>query len=161
MLDPSQPLAVEVHAGFDFWLSGLDERSPEVVSSMERANEAIVPTARLTSVEAAYWCHIRDRNHLRWVLPHDEDALLNGLARLHAAGAATVGPGSRYVGAFRALGLVVPVWDLEPGTPADALEEPALAFSSRLGEAMAEDGPLDDAARRARAGLRGRQLTIR
>ena len=54
---------------------------------MERANEAAVPTVRLTSVEAAYWCQIRDRIHLRWVVPHDEDALLDALARLHAVGA--------------------------------------------------------------------------
>ena len=65
---------------------------------MERANEAVVPTVRLTSVEAAYWCQIRDRFHLRWVVPHDEDTLLDALARLHAAGADTVGEGSRYVG---------------------------------------------------------------
>ena len=84
LLDPAAPLDVQVHAGFDFWLDGVEDRSPEVVASMERANEAAVPTVRLTSVEAAYWCQIRDRYHLRWVVPHDEDALLDALARLHA-----------------------------------------------------------------------------
>ena len=108
LLDPAAPLDVQVHAGFDFWLDGVEDRSPEVVASMERANEAVVPTVRLTSVEAAYWCQIRDRYHLRWVVPHDEDALLDALARLHALGADTLGEGSRYVGSFRAHGLVVP-----------------------------------------------------
>ena len=113
---------------------------------MERANEAVVPTVRLTSVEAAYWCEIRGRYHLRWVIPHDEDTLLDALARLHAAGADTVGEGSRYVGSFRAHGLVVPVWDLAEGTSAEALEEPVDAFAGRLAEALADTSPLDDAA---------------
>lgn len=161
LLSPEAPLTVQVHPGFDFWLDGVEERSPDVVASMERANEAVVPTVRLTSAEAAYWCEIRGRNHLRWVLPHDEDTLLDALARLHAAGADTVGDGSRYVGSFRAHGLVVPVWDLAPGTSAEALEEPLAAFASRLGEAIADGSPLDETARRARDGLRSRQLTLR
>jgi hypothetical protein len=161
LVDPAAPLHVTVHDGFDFWLEGVDDRSPDVVASMERANEAVVPTVRLTSVEAAYWCEIRGRRHLRWVVPHDEDALLDALARLHAAGADTVGEGSRYVGSFRAHGLVVPVWDLDPATSAEAVEEPLDGLATRLGEALADSSPLDDAQRRARAGLRGRQLTLR
>ena len=160
-LDLGQPLKVTVHDGFDFWLDGAEERTPEVVASMERANEAVVPTVRLTSVEAAYWCEIRGRYHLRWVLPHEEEALLDALARLHAAGSDTPGEGSRYVGAFRAHGLVVPVWDLAPGTSAQSLEEPVDALAGRLEEALADATPLDDAARRARARLASRQLTLR
>jgi hypothetical protein len=161
LLDPAAPLEVTVQAGFDFWLEGVEDRSPDVVASMERANEAVVPTVRMTSVEAAYWCQIRDRNHLRWVVPHDEDALLDALARLHATGDDTLGDGSRYVGSFRAHGLAVPVWDLAPGTSAEALEEPLDAFAGRLGDALADGSPLSDDARRARDGLRSRQLTLR
>jgi hypothetical protein len=161
LLDPTAALEVEVHKGFDFWLEGVEDQSAEVVASMERANEAVVPTTRLTSVEAAYWCEIRDRNHLRWVMPHDEEALLDALARLHGLGADVVGKDSRYVGAFRADGLMVPVWDLEPGTVADSLEDPVIVFAGRLAEALADERPLDDAQRRARAGLRSRQLTLR
>jgi hypothetical protein len=161
LLDPDAAFDVDVHEGFDFWLEGVEDRSPEVVASMERANEAVVPTSRLSSVEAAYWCQIRERTHLRWVMPHDEDALLDALARLHVTGADRIGKDSRYVGAFRAHGLVVPVWDLEPGTVADSLEDPVIVFAGRLAEAMADETPLDDAQRRARAGLRSRQLTLR
>ena len=161
LLDPAAPLQVQVHSGFDFWLDGVDDRSPDVVASMERANEAVVPTVRLSTVEAAYWCEIRDRQHLRWVLPHDEEAFLDAIARLHATGADGLGEGSRYVGSFRAHGLVVPVWDLAPGTGAEALEEPVEALAGRLAEALAESGPLDPAARRARDGLRSRQITLR
>jgi Family of unknown function (DUF5926)/SEC-C motif len=161
LVDASAGLEVVVHKGFDFWLEGVEDQSAEVVASMERANEAVVPTSRLTSVEAAYWCEIRDRNHLRWVMPHEEEALLDALARLHVLGADVVGKDSRYVGAFRADGLIVPVWDLEPGTVADSLEDPVIVFAGRLAEALADESPLDDAQRRARAGLRSRQLTLR
>lgn len=161
LLDLTVPLTVQVHSGFDFWLDGLEERTPDVVESMERANEAVVPTERLTSVEAAYWCEIGERNHVRWVVPHDEDALLDALARLHAANSDGLGEGSRYVGAFRADGLVVPVWDLATGTTAEAIEEPVAALAARLDEALADTSPLDAAARRARAGLASRQLTLR
>jgi hypothetical protein len=161
LLDTDAPLEVTVHDGFDFWLEGVEDRSPDVVASMERANEAVVPTVRLTSVEAAYWCQIRDRTHLRWVMPHDEETLLDGLARLHVGGADRVGAESKYVGAFRAHGLMVPVWDLDPGTTADELEDPVTVFAGRLAEAMADETPLDSDQRRARAGLSSRQLTLR
>jgi len=161
LLDPGTALDVRVHQGFDFWLDDAAERSAEVVESMERANEAVVPTSRLESVEAAYWCDIGGRRHLRWVLPHDEDRLLIALARLHAAGADGLGEGSRYVGSFRAHGLAVPVWDLAPDTDAEQVEAPAAEFAGRLEVALGQTGPLDAGERRALAGLRGRQLTLR
>lgn len=161
LLDPDAPLDVQVHQGFDFWLEGAPDRSPDVVASMEAANAAVVPTERLSSVEAAYWCQIRERYHLRWVVPHEEEALLDALARLHAAGADTVGEGSRYVGSFRAHGLAVPVWDLAEGTPAQALEEPVAALAVRLEEALADPAPLDGPARRVRSELASRQVTLR
>ncbi len=128
---------------------------------MERANAAVVPTVRLESVEAAYWCRIGDRRHLRWVMPHPEDGLTDGLARLHAAGESGLVDGSRYVGAFRADGLLVPVWDLAADTEADDLEKPAAALDARLADAMAETTPLTLEERRAKAGIASRQLTLR
>jgi Family of unknown function (DUF5926)/SEC-C motif len=154
------PLQVTVHDGFDFWLPGT-ERSPEALAALEEAGAAVVPTRRLASVEAAYWCRTGDRELLRWVLPQDEQALLDALARLHAAGASALGPGSRYLGAFRAHGLLVPVWDLASGTQADDVEEPAAAFARRLDEALSVSGPLSADERRARAGVVSRQLTLR
>ena len=77
------PLSVEVHEGFDWWLGEDAEMDEEVAESMASANESVVPTVRLTGVDAAYWCRIGERCHLRWAMTHDEDALLNALARLH------------------------------------------------------------------------------
>ncbi len=161
LLDPEAPLQVSVHSGFDFWLDGVDDESPDVVASMERANEAVVPTARLTSVDAAYWCEIRGRQHLRWVLPHDEDKVLDGLARLHSTNGANLVDDDRLIGMFRTNGLVAPVWDLPLGTGAAALAEPIAKVANALAEAMASTTPLTSEERAARAGLTSRQLTIR
>jgi hypothetical protein len=161
VLDLTQTLDVTVHTGFDFWLTPDQEVTLDVRESMERANAAVVPTRRLTSVDAAYWCRIGDRCHLRWVFPHDEAAMLDALARLHAAGASSVVEGGRYLGSFRADGLLVPVWDLPAATEAADLEEPAKEFGARLDEAMATTAPLTGQERRARAGVVSRQITLR
>ena len=161
LLEPDTPLAVTVHDDFNFWLDGETEETPEVRASMEQANAAVLPAARLGSVEAAYWCRLGDRDQLRWVMPYDEEPLLDGLARLHADGADVLGEGTRLLGTFRAHGRLVPVWDLVDGTTAEQVEEPAAALAERLAEAVDEATPLTADQRRARAGLANRQVTIR
>lgn len=162
LLDPAAPLRPALHDDFGFWLEDdVTERTAEVQASLERANAAAVPTVRLSGVDAAYWCRVGDKAHLRWVVPHEEDALLDALARLGATGELSLGDGTRYAGSFRAHGLLVPVWDLPTEEPAATWEEPAVAFGARLAAALASDGPLSAAERRARDGLRGRQLTLR
>src|SRR4051794_7799893 len=155
------PLDVSVHDGFEWWLGDVPERDDDLAEALEQANGAVSPTTRLTSVEAAYWVDAGPQEHLRWVLPHDEAGLLDALARLHAAGEDSVGDGSRLVGMFRANGLVVPVWDLLPGTGAVALEEPASAFDRRLTDALADSSELTAEERAARSGLSNRQVTLR
>jgi hypothetical protein len=155
-------LDVTVHSGFDFWIEGSGATpTADVQASLERANSSVVPTSRLTGVDAAYWCRIGSKEHLRWVLPHDEEPLLDALARLRARGADTLGEGTRLIGTFRAHGLLVPVWDLVPGAEADDAEAPAAAFAARLDEALAESSPLSSDERHARAGLANRQVTLR
>jgi Family of unknown function (DUF5926)/SEC-C motif len=157
------PLEVTVRDGFDFWVADADEADldAEVRASLERANSAVVPTTRLTSVDAAYWCRIGERTHLRWVMSQDEDALLDALARLHAAGASRIGAAGRYVGAFRAHGLLVPVWDLAPDAEPADVEAPAAEFAVVLEEALGRTEPLTADERRARAGVVSRQITLR
>ena len=156
-----EPLETTVHSGFDFWLDGTGDPSADVQASLERANSSVVPTSRLTGVEAAYWCRIGTKEHLRWVMPYDEEPLLDALARLHARGEDGLGDATRLIGTFRAHGLLVPVWDLAPGTEATEVEEPAGAFATRLTATLAETGELTEPERRARAGLTNRQVTLR
>jgi hypothetical protein len=160
LLDPAGPFTPVVHDGFGFWLEDAANSTPEVAASLERANEAAIPTARLSGVEAAYWCETPEKNHLRWVMPHPEEKLLDALARLHAAGTSSLGEGTRLVGSFRAHGLVVPVWDLPSTMRAEDVEKPAEAFAQRLAEALSSNAPLSPEERRARGGLTNRQVTL-
>ena len=91
------PLEVTVHDGFDFWIDEKD-RDATTAAALEQANGAAHPTTRLTGVEAAYWTDVGPKEHLRWVMPEPEDALLDALARLHAAGQDELAEGSRLVG---------------------------------------------------------------
>lgn len=158
------PLDITVHDGFDWWIGddaladGLDD---EVQGSLQQANASVVPTTRLTGVEAAYWCRIGERTHLRWALPQDEDRLLDAFARMHVRGALTLGDGTKYVGAFRALGLLVPVWDLRDDSTATSVEPAAAAFAASLDAELADPAPLTPEERRARAGVVSRQVTLR
>ncbi len=165
VVDTGATFTVTVHDDFSFWLDGSSaaegEGSEAVRQAVAQAGEAVVPTVRLDAVEAAYWAQVGNRRHLRWVLPEDEQRLLDALARLHVGGGLAVGQGSRYLGAFRALGLLVPVWDLADDVTAADLEEPARALRARLDEALATTSPLRDDERRARAGVVARQVTLR
>ncbi len=155
-------LEVTVQPGFDYWVQGAStDAGAEVATSLERANASVVPTAAVKGVTSAYWCRMKSRSHLRWVLPEEEDALLDALSKLAVAGGLALGEGTRYVGSFRAHGLLVPVWDLPHAMEAEALEGPVAALRSRLDEALAGRAPLSDAERRARSGLLSRQLTLR
>jgi hypothetical protein len=153
-------LKVTVHDGFEFWVSDMDDKD-DLAAALDQANAAASPTARLTQVEAAYWTDVGTKEHLRWVMPEPEDALLDALSRLHVAGHAVIVDGARLVGMFRAHGLLAPVWDLPLGTGPEALEDPAATFAEHLDEALADDSPLTADQRAARSGLANRQVTIR
>lgn len=165
VLDAKAELEPELHADFSWWMPADAEATGEVALSLERANAAILPTDRLrgAGVRAAYWVDAGERAHLRWVRPEPEEQLLPALARLSARGELDLGEGSRFAGSFRAHGLLVPVWDLDREMHAREWDEPATAFDAKLAEAVASlaDEPITEAERRARDGLRGRQITLR
>ncbi|MET7539092.1 DUF5926 family protein [Streptomyces sp. NPDC055059] len=160
LLDPAAAFEPVVHTGFEFWVPDSENASPEVAASLERANAAAIPTVKLSGVDGAYWCETPDKNHLRWVMPHPEERLLDALARLHAAGMSSLGEGTRLVGSFRAHGLTVPVWDLPTGVSAEDVEKPAAEFAERLAAALDSEAPLTVEERRARGGLTNRQVTL-
>ncbi len=153
-------LDITVHDGFDFWVADVPE-AQDLAGALDEANGQVDPTQRLTSVAAAYWTDVGTKEHLRWVMPEPEGPLLDALARLHVTGQDVLVPDSRFVGMFRAHGLLTPVWDLPLGTGAEALEGPAGRFASDLHAALADDSELSGEERAARNGLAHRQVTIR
>lgn len=163
VLDLDVPFEVTVHEGFDYWAAAGVELPPDAQASLDQLNETVVPTRRLSSVEAAYWARMGEREYLRWAVRHDEQDFLDALARLHARRESGLAGGElgKFIGAFRSCGLLVPVWDLAPGTEPEEVEQPLAELSARLDGALAVEGPLDANERRARAGLVARQLTLR
>lgn len=161
LVDLDAPLEVDVRDSFDFWIAPDHELDAETKSSLEETDASIVPTTKMAAAPSAYWCRVGERTHLRWILPHDEDRATNALARLIAGGDETLGENTRLLGAFRACGLLAPVWDLDPALEAADYEDALAALAVRFDAALAVDAPLTPEERRARAGLLGRQLTLR
>jgi uncharacterized protein DUF5926/SEC-C motif-containing protein len=161
LIDPKAALEPALHTDFAWWMPEDADTSGEVALSLERANEAIMPTDRIGP--AAYWVDAGDKAHLRWVRPEPEEQLLAGLARLSARGELGVGEGSRYAGSFRAHGVLVPVWDLDPELHAREWTKGVEELGKRLDAAVAslDKEPLSGEERRARDGLLGRQITLR
>jgi hypothetical protein len=160
ILDPAAPFEVTLHDGFEFWV-GDAELDDEGRSSLERANESVVPTERIEGAASVYWCVINDRSYVRWVLPYDEDVATEALARLHAADRDRLTPDTRLLGAFRAGGLLVPVWEVPRDAAAADLTAAVTAMAATIEDAAADRSALTAEERRAKAGLLNRQVTLR
>jgi len=156
-----EPLEVSVHDTFEWWLENPAEPGSEAALTLERANSAIMPTAKLGELAGAYWVDAGEKAHLRWVRPEAEVRIMAALARLAVRGELDLGEGSRYVGSFRAHGCLVPVWDLDREAHPTEWVQPATEFEQRLAAALADESALTDAERRARDGILGRQFTLR
>ncbi len=165
LMVPDAKLDITLYPDFAWWIPGEEPPAGAVALSMQRANEAIMPTEPIhgDGIEAAYWVDAGDKAHLRWVRPEPEERLLAALARLAARDELDLGEGSRYAGSFRAHGVLVPVWDLDREQHAREWSAPAAAFSARLAGALdtLDGAPLNESERRALRGLHGRQFTLR
>ena len=160
LVETDTPLAIHVHSDFDYWVDA-EEMTDEVRASLAAASAQANPTRRLTSVDAAYWTQMGEKEHLRWGMLVAEEPLLDALARLETSGQASLGEATKLVGMFRAQGIVIPVWDLPLGFGAAATEAPAVAFQARLESALESTEPLTDAERKTRALLITKQVTLR
>jgi hypothetical protein len=160
VLDLEGPFDLTVHDTFGFWLTDDAASQAEVADALEQANSNIVPTVKVDGVESAYWCRM-GREFLRWARPEDQEKVLDAVARLHAARESAVDDGAKFVGAFRSCGILIPVWELAPGTEAEELTGPLAGFEKKLEDALANDEPLTADERRARAGIVSRQVSLR
>lgn len=163
VVDPAARLEIAVHDDFSWWIAEGVRVAPEIAQAVQNANEVMMPSARVAQdgIEAAWWVDAGDKAHIRWVRPEDEDALFDAVARVHAAGGLHLGEGSRFAGSFRTHGLLVPVFDLDPEMHAQEWAPGLAELDRKLGEALAQDGPLSSEERSSRDGLRARQVTLR
>lgn len=160
VLDVTVPFEVTVEESFAYWVAADTEMTPELKAAIEEADAGVVDTHKVASVEAAYWVRMGSREYLRWAQPHDEQQVVDGLARLHGRRESGF-DGAKFIGYFRSNGLAVPVWELAKGSEAEDVEAPLAAFAPTFAAAIADTEPLDANARRARAGIVARQVTLR
>ena len=160
IVDADSFTAMVIAEDFSFWFSPDEEIDEQTRRALDQNREEVIPTEAIAGVHGMYWCEM-NRNFIRFVTDTDESPLFNGLARLAAAGNAHVGEGSRFVGAFRACGIAIPVFELAEGATASDVADGAKAFADRLTEALTVTEPLTADERRIRQGLVSRQVTIR
>lgn len=145
---------------FEYWFNPEEELDADMLTALAQNRDDMVPTEEVPNVAGMYWCQMNS-NFVRYVTEIDEGPLFTALARLQAAAKANLGENSKFVGAFRACGIAIPVFQVDAELSAQDLEGPATLFHENLDEALANEDVLTDEERRARAGLISRQVTIR
>lgn len=160
LLDPAVAPDLQIREDFGYWFDPEAEVTPEMEQALERNRADVVPTRAVPGVEGMYWCEM-NHTFIRYVTDYPESRLFTALARLQLAGTARIGEGSRFVGAFRACGLAIPVFQLEDGVGPDDVASDARALADGLEAVLGADEPLTPELRRVRDGLVSRQVTIR
>lgn len=151
---------MQILEDFEYWFNPEEELDADMLTALAQNREDMVPTEEVPGVVGMYWCQMNN-NFVRYVTKIDEGPLFTALARLQAGAKANLGENSKFVGAFRACGIAIPVFQVDAELSAQDLEGAAATFKADLAEAMANQDVLTDEERRARAGLISRQVTIR
>ncbi len=160
VLDLTADFDVVMHDTFDYWVDPNAEMTEELRGALDDAADSMLDSKKLAGVEAAYWTRMGSKEFLRWSMAYDEDAVINGIARLHAKRESAI-DGAKFLGAFRSCGIVIPVWELVRGSEAEDIEKAVADFWPGLKAAIENTEPLDSNERRARAGIISRQVTLR
>lgn len=99
--------------------------------------------------------------HIRWVRTEDNEAhILSALARIAARGELNLGEGTKFAGAFRTHGVVVPVFDLDPAVEAGAYESALAALDEQIQAEYGNDVALSAEERKQLDNIKSRQVTI-
>ena len=136
-------------------------RDPDVAESLERANAGVVPTVRLGVRRGCVLGGEPEPLDPALGAARRRGAVLDALARLHGAGGLCLGDGTRFIGTFRAHGLLVPVWDLPTRMRADDIEDLAARRSAGGSTRRWPSGRCRRASAMPGPGCSTRQLTLR
>ena len=148
-----------IHKDFGFWLSPAAERDEETEQAIKRSAESLVPCEQIEGEPHAFWTRM-NADFVRWIWQEDEDRVFDALARLRVRGECTLGHDSFFIGAFRSLGVVVPVWEFPERIAASDLVEGIAKARKAMDAALADTSALSYEERRARAGLVSRQVSL-
>lgn len=164
LLDASLPLTIEEHSDFNWWFPEGAAVPPEIRQALSRANDAVLPSEKI-QVDlpgSIWWVNPGGgKAHIRWVRPEDNEAqMLTALARIAAAGELHLGEGTRFAGAFRTHGVVVPVWDLDPSVDAASYADALATLNAKIEAEYTNDAQLSADERKQLDNIKSRQVTI-
>lgn len=164
LLDASSTLTIQEHSDFNWWFPEGAAVPPEIRQALSRANDAVLPSEKI-QVDlpgSIWWVNPGGgKAHIRWVRPEDNEAqMLTALARIAAAGELHLGEGTRFAGAFRTHGVVVPVWDLDPSVDAASYADALKTLNAKIEAECTNDAQLSADERKQLDNIKSRQVTI-
>ncbi|MCS5480498.1 DUF5926 family protein [Corynebacterium sp. YIM 101645] len=158
-------LEITEHQDFNWWLPEGTELDAATAQALQAANDSVVESHRVdTEIPGAVWWVNPGggKAHIRWVRPEDnEDALLNALARVAARGELNLGENTKFAGAFRTHGIIVPVFDLDPEVAWDSYGAELSRVSAAVDAEVSNDAQLTADERKQLQNIKSRQVTIR
>jgi len=164
LIDATATPTITEHQDFSWWFPAGVQIPAEVQQALARANDAVIPSVQVRAdvPGSVWWVNPGGgKAHIRWVRPEDnENQMLSALARIAARGALHLGEGTKFAGAFRTHGVVVPVWDLDPSVEPDTYGDALVALNKEVEAEYANDAQLSAEERKQLDNIKSRQVTI-
>lgn len=155
---------ITTHQDFGWWFAEGETVPPQVRDALRQANDAVLPSQQVGAglPGAVWWVNPGGgKAHIRWVRTEDSEAqMLAALARIAARGELNLGEATKFAGAFRTHGLVVPVFDLDPSADAGSYEEALAELDQAITAEYANDAALSADERKQLDNIKSRQVTI-
>ncbi|WJY98506.1 DUF5926 family protein [Corynebacterium fournieri] len=164
LIDGSATPDITTYQDFSWWFPAGASVPPQIQQALQQANDAVLPSEKVGAdlPGAVWWVNPGGgKAHIRWVRTEDNEAqMLSALARIAARGELNLGEGTKFAGAFRTHGLVVPVFDLDPSVEADSYEKALAALNTQIEAEYTNDAALNAEERKQLDNIKSRQVTI-
>ena len=164
LIDASATPEITTYQDFSWWFPEGAAVPPQIQQALQQANDAVLPSEKVGAdlPGAIWWVNPGGgKAHIRWVRTEDNEAqMLSALARIAARGELNLGEGTKFAGAFRTHGLVVPVFDLDPSVDAGSYEEALAALNKQIEAEYTNDAALTADERKQLDNIKSRQVTI-
>ena len=164
LIDADATPEITTYQDFSWWFPEGAAVPPQIQQALQQANDAVLPSEKVGAdlPGAIWWVNPGGgKAHIRWVRTEDNEAqMLTALARIAARGELNLGDGTKFAGAFRTHGLVVPVFDLDPSVDAGSYEEALAALNKQIETEYSNDAALTADERKQLDNIKSRQVTI-
>ena len=164
LIDASATPEITTYQDFSWWFPEGAAVPPQIQQALQQANDAVLPSEKIGAdlPGAIWWVNPGGgKAHIRWVRTEDNEAqMLSALARIAARGELNLGDGTKFAGAFRTHGLVVPVFDLDPSVEAGSYGEALAALNKQIEAEYTNDAALTADERKQLDNIKSRQVTI-